>query len=415
MPVRRTLLALLLCASAGWAAELKTLKQETFTGDLVGISDKEVVIHTANGDVKTPIDQVLTLTFGAQPGAMPNVPWVDVELTDGTELHCAKFSVVKKDVTVTMLAGQTVKFPLASLGSMLGNAHLEKTRKDWADVVEKTSRSKDVLARIATIKDDKTGMEQQVPNAAEGLIGEASEDGSTIRFTLASGKEGDIPFTTIYGMIFSRKPDPSAAPVICRLTDTHRNLVMVSSAEGTPTGFTVTTPAGAKIEYTPTLVLSMDYSRGKRDYLSAMTPTKVEEKVAAAANAESDLHFRTDRSLYDGPLELNNTTYDKGLALHAHSELVYDLNGAYREFHAVVGLDREGQFGRTVLVRIEADGVEVAKLTFTRGDKDKSAPVVVTRNIKDAKKLHVIVTHLDVDKDNDIGLNAVLADAYVSK
>ena len=44
MPVRRTLLVLLLCASAGWAAELKTLKQETITGDLVGISAKEIVL-----------------------------------------------------------------------------------------------------------------------------------------------------------------------------------------------------------------------------------------------------------------------------------------------------------------------------------------------------------------------------------
>ena len=34
MPVRRTLLALLLCVSTSWAAELRTLK-ETITGDLV--------------------------------------------------------------------------------------------------------------------------------------------------------------------------------------------------------------------------------------------------------------------------------------------------------------------------------------------------------------------------------------------
>ena len=89
MPVRRTVILLLLCASAGWGAELRNLQQETVTGDLVGLSDKEVVIAAPTGKVTTPIDQVLTLTFGQQAGALPNVPWVDVELTDGTQLHCA--------------------------------------------------------------------------------------------------------------------------------------------------------------------------------------------------------------------------------------------------------------------------------------------------------------------------------------
>jgi len=384
---------------------LKNLKQETITGDLVGVTDKEIVLNTATGKVTTPLDQVLLLTFGQQPGAMPNVPWVDVELTDGTELHCAKFSVVKSEVSVTLLAGQTVKFPLSALSSMLANAHLEKNRKEWADILEKTSRSRDVLAKV---KDD-------VPNAAEGLIGDAGETGETIHFTLPSGKEGDFALAGVYGMAFSRKPDANAAPVQCRLMDTHHNVVMVSGAEITPNGFTVTTPAGAKIDYAPALVVKMDYSHGKRDYLSDMTPSKVEEKVMAAENAESGWRFRRDRSLFDGPLELNNTPYEKGLALHAHADLEYDLKGDYHEFHCLIGLDREGHFGRTVMVRIEGDGAELAKYTFTRGDKEKSAPVVVTRNIKDVKKLRVIVTHLDVDKDNDIGLNAVLADAYVSK
>src|SRR5205085_6142606 len=130
------------------------------------------------------------------------------------------------------------------------------------------------------------------------------------------------------------KPHPNAPPVLCRLFDTQRNVVVVSGAEATPNGFTVTTPAGAKIDYAPALVVKMDYSHGKRDYLSDMTPSKVEEKVMGAANAESDWHFRKDRSLFDGPVELSNQPYEKGLALHAHADLEYDLKGDYHEFHA---------------------------------------------------------------------------------
>ena len=402
MPLPRTLIALLIFAAAGWGAELRTLKQETITGDLAGISNKEIVIARGDDKVTTPIDQALLLTFGPQTGALPNISWVDVELTDGTQFHCAKLAIVKNEVTATLLAGQTVKFPLSALSQMLSNAHLEKNRKDWAEVLEKTSRSRDVLAKI------KDG----VPNAVEGVIGDANESGEAIHFTLPSGKEGDFALANIYGMVFSRKPDPNAAPVQARLYDAHHNIVMVSDAETTPNGFIVTTPAGAKIEYTPALVVKMDYSHGKRDYLSDMTPIKVDEHCNGAGEA---IHYRRDLNLDDKPLHVNNTAYEKGLALHAHTELTYDLKGEYREFRAMVGIDDDvNGVGRPVLVVIEADGQKLAEVRLERGVKDKSGPIPLVRNVKDVKKLRIVVTH-DPAEFLDIGLHVDLADAYVSK
>ncbi len=402
MPVRQTLIALFLCASISQAAELRTLKQESITGDLVGISDKEIVIAHGADKVTTPINQALLLTFNPPTGALPNVPWVDVELTDGTQLHCDKFAVVKNEVTVTLLGGQTIKFPLSSLSQMLTNAHLEKNRKDWAEVLEKTSRSRDVLAKV------KDG----VPNAVEGVIGDASDSGESIHFTLSSGKEGDFALANIYGMVFSRKPDPNAAPVQARLYDALHNVVMVSGAEVTPTGLTVTTPAGAKIEYKLTQVVKMDYSHGKRDYLSDMTPTKVDERCNGAGEA---IHYRRDLNLDDKPMHVNNIAYEKGLALHAHTELVYDLKGDYREFRALVGLDDDVKgVGRPVLVVIEADGQKLAEATLQRGVKDKSGPISLVGNIKDVKMLRIVVTH-DPAEFLDLGLHVDLADAYVSK
>ena len=174
---------------------------------------------------------------------------------------------------MTLLAGQTVKFPLSGLSQMLANAHLDKNRKEWADILDKTSRSRDVLAKVR----------DGVPNAVEGVIGDANESGETIHFTLPSGKEGDFALAQRlrHGLQPQARPErrPGAVPPL----DTHHNLVMVSGAELTPTGFTVTTPAGAKIDYTTALVVKMDYSHGKRDYLSDMTPTKVDERCNGAA------------------------------------------------------------------------------------------------------------------------------------
>ncbi|HVS34395.1 MAG TPA: NPCBM/NEW2 domain-containing protein [Gemmataceae bacterium] len=419
MPARRSLVVLLLCAAAGWAgpAEVRTLKQETITGELVRVTSKEIVVKAASGEVTTPIDEVLTLTFGQQAGALPsNVPWVDVELTDGTQLHCAKFSVKKeKDketsvVSVTLLSGQEVKFPLSSLSTMLANADQEKNRKAWADVLDKTSRTHDLAAKT-------TGAG---PNAFEGLIGEADETGETIQFTLESGTSGKLALSSLYGLAFRRKANPDAAVVQCRLQDTFHNLVMVSGADSTANGFTVTTPSGAKIDYTPALIVKMDYSHLKKDYLSDLTPSTVEQRfrLVAGEYGVDQYHtwrWRADRNLDDRPLELNNIPYEKGLALHSHTELTYDLEGNYREFDAMIGIEQES-VDRPVVVRILADDVEVWNRTFVHGDKEKSLPQKAQLNIKDVKKLRIVVSAPTSEKfPNDVGLKAVLADAYVSK
>jgi len=44
MRVRAALLALFLCASASWCAELHTLKGDVVKGELESITDKEIVL-----------------------------------------------------------------------------------------------------------------------------------------------------------------------------------------------------------------------------------------------------------------------------------------------------------------------------------------------------------------------------------
>ena len=48
---------------------------------------------------------------------------------------------------------------------------------------------------------------------------------------------------------------------------------------------------------------------------------------------------RMNRSIWDRPLSLGDKTYAKGVGVHAHSELQYELQPAYRRFVAVVGVD----------------------------------------------------------------------------
>ena len=67
-----------------------------------------------------------------------------------------------------------------------------------------------------------------------------------------------------------------------------------------------------------------------------------------------------------------------------------------------------------MLVVVEADGQKLAEVTLQRGVKEKMGPIPLVRNVKDVKKLRIVVTH-DPAEFLDLGLHVDLADAYVSK
>jgi hypothetical protein len=407
MSVRGTLLAILVAALAlqigeSRGSDLRTLKGETISGEVVSITDKEVVVLRSGERVTTPLAQVLQIDYN--PAGKPsNDASVDVELTDGSLLHCAKFNVKGKEITLALLAGQEVRLPLAAISNILVDANVEKYRTEWsARLADRKAKKKrrDVLA----VRKD------EVLNPLDGTLGDGDDQGETIAFSIGSGKTRPVPLSGIAGLIFERGIDPNAAPVVCRVIDASGDRIEASTVTSSPTGLVVTTPAGAKIELTPQLVQRLDYSGGKLTWLSDMEPTQVVESFLD----NNPFHYKRDRNLEDGPIRMDNATYARGLALHATTELEYDLKGDYREFKAVVGIDDlvGGLPGQTLL-RIEGDGKLLKELTLDRRDKVRHREL--TLNVKDVQKLRIRVAPGGEGFRLDLGLHVDLADAKVSK
>jgi len=88
--------------------------------------------------------------------------------------------------------------------------------------------------------------------------------------------------------------------------------------------------------------------------------------------------------------------------------LVYALDGKYKEFKAMLGMDdMVGGDGRP-LVKIEADGKELLARTVSR--KDKRQELVL--DVKGAKQLRIIVTSSGLF---DFGDHVDFADARLCK
>ncbi len=391
--------AVLLAAMPAPAAEVKTLKNDSIKGELASINEKEVVLDVGGGKkVTTPINQVLLIDLGnpvVPPGA--DVKYALVELSDGTQVKCANYALKGKDAKLTLLGGQTVDVPIAQISWILNEAHDAAIVKEFKEKVLAKKKNRDIIA----VKFE------DVINARLGTFGDVDEKGEKIEWVTEKGEKRELLIRNLIGLFFIRGANPEAKPVICRLSDTTRDMAYVSKVTQEGGVLTVVTSCGATIKYPLASVAKLDYSTGKLAYLSQLTPSSVTE----TSTEGSVQHYTRDTNLDGGKIKIAGVEYKSGISLHSYTELVYDLDGEYRELKAMVGIDDEvgGDDGPTKLT-IYADETEVVNWTITRGDKQRVRNLNVS--VKDAKKLRIVVTTGDL---LDVGKHVTLGDARVTK
>jgi hypothetical protein len=412
MRFRLTFLASCFLAVAAWCAEpaaekknlaeLHTLKGDILKGDLGDITDKQIVLKQGGKTAATPVDQVLKIDFPAVAPVKLEGKYADVELTDGSRFHCKEWTIKEKRIELKTLAGPDVKLPLSAVANILNDAQNEKYRKDWLERLARKRRH-DAVVRI----------KDETINSYEGTIGDADAAGQNINFKLAAtGRSGPLPLANLHGLIFQRDIDPNAPPMLCKLYDNHGDFFIVSALRKTPEGLSVTTPAGAKLDIGSPMLTRLDYTLDKLAFLSHLEPSK----VVQTSNIDFVDTYRRDKNLDNGSLRVYDDTFSIGLALHAHTELEYDLKGDYREFHALAGIDQSvGGVGGPVVLLIEGiiDGQakQLYKKTFTRKNRDKKEGTI-DLNIKDVQKLRIVVRTGDLF---DSGKHLDLVNAKVQK
>lgn len=394
MQFRRTILAFFLCAAVASAAELRLLDGTTLTGELVSITDKEIVFKADGKEVNTLVEQVLQLEF-KPAGKVSATSYLSVELIDGSVLACSQFTPKEKTAFLTLVSGQEMKVPLDTVAYLYKDAQDPKVVAWWKEQIAKKRNSDLLGVRNAG----------NVLESLNGTFGDADAEGKTIKFDLDSeGSPRDLKLEKVSGILFLRKGVELPKETKCKLIDSQGNLVMVAEVKATAGGYRFTTPVGAVVDYTTDSVAKLDYSKGKLSYLSDLDPNVVERFILRDFG-----HYRRDKNLDGNTIRLKGTVYGKGLAIPATTELEYNLGGEFREFRAIVGVDDNvGGSEAATQLRILGDGKELLSIAVAR--KDGPRPLAI--NVKDVQKLKIIVSS---DNFIDLGKHLDLADAKVSK
>jgi len=398
MPLFRSLFALLISVSFVHAADLRTLSGKTVSGSVLSISAKEIKMRTDMEVVTTPLDQVLALDLQAVRPVAAATRRTEVRLLDESLLNCNEVAFKGNQVTLKLLGGQEVALPLASIVTVFRDAQDPQLRKEWEKIAgSKVKRDRAVLVRGGEL------------NEVEGTFGDVDPEGKKIQFRVDSGNILAATLDNLRGMIFYRTAGVPETPV-CTVFDTDGNTLTATSVALAGGKFTVMTAAGAKIVYEPQALARLDYNMGKLTYLSDMEPARVVERLFGEPLA----HYRRDTNLDGQPISLAGRQHGKGLALHAHTELEYNLGGKYKEFKAVVGVDNRAEAESQSLVRalvtIECDGEKRFSKIITARTSE-----AIALNIRDVSRLRIIVQSADAANVLNSYDYVAVADARVSQ
>jgi hypothetical protein len=395
------------------AAELRLLNGTPVNGELVSINEKEIIFKVDGKDVVTPVAQALLLELATPPKDPKDAKtYIDIELMDGSRFHCGKVSFKDKDVTAVLLSGQELKFPMAALRWVLNEAQDVTLREDWkALVAKKTNLDQLVLKSVSPAPGG--GAPTAVLNSIQVTFGEADNTGGKITFTRPMRDKQDKALSEIHGMIFQRDVDPTTAPVLCKVYDSSANVVYASALTVAGDKVNAVTPSGVKMELTRAALARLDYTKGKLAYLSDWDEKKMRKPEVKSTSGLAE-QPRRDKNLDDGPIRIEGVTYAKGLAIHSYTELIYELDGEYREFKAIIGVDDQvgGSEGMTIVQIDDVSTGTVKEIKRFEVSRKTRPPIDVTLNVQNVKSLRIRVMSPEL---LDLGHHVDLAEARVTK
>jgi hypothetical protein len=392
------LLAILTFAVPAAAAEFTTLAGKTHSGTLIKIADGNMTVKTADGDVLLPMKELASVSFGGK--ATDAERYDELELVDGGTLKIASLKIVGREAVPVSLPGPGAppkfRLPLESLTHWRRNAHDAKLNAAWADLLSKRGKRDQYVIRAGDRFDP-------VP----GTILQGNEAGTDIEFQRETdnAKENYKLSRATGGLLLYHPPRGNITSTLCKLTDAFGNRLIVHSLALDGNTLTVTTVSDAVVTYTGFDGLTkIDFSSGNIVYLSDRRPD-----VTAPPPEKRDRKWTVvnDRSLVGPGFKFGENQYPRGIRVAPDVSAAYRLDGEFREFRAIAGID-DSILARTAPSRlvILADG----KTLFNELVSHDNPPRELTLDVKGVKLLTI-----RVDGEGALAAGLTLADAKLQK
>jgi hypothetical protein len=382
--------------------EVQTLDGQFVAGNIVSLDARQVVVQEGAVEKKLEVKDLIGVT-SKSPVEKQIRPTVVVQLTDGSRILGLGFQSADGAVKVASGNDSPYELPVKALRwvRFVESAN-ESDRLDnqWTDIV-----ATDTAADLLVVR------KKGAIDSTDGVVGDVSDE--TIAFTF-DGDRIDVKRSKVEGIVFARPAAQELPNSICTITTGHGSRYDASTVELDGDKIVIATPAGLKTNVPVDDVVHIDFSAGKRLFLSDLDPEAFHYEPYFApqqpiASLNDFYRLRRDIGLENAPLKLDGRVYRKGIALHSRSVVSYRLPGKFRMFKAVVGID-DGvrNAGGNVLVEIKGDGKSLWKESVRHADGAKPLEL----DVSGVKRLEIVA---DFGEGQDVADHLDLCDAQVTK
>ncbi|WP_425614406.1 NPCBM/NEW2 domain-containing protein [Anatilimnocola sp. NA78] len=380
----------LLAAAPAADVQVKLLRGDQLTGELVSASAEKLTIRTPAGEQVIPAPEVLTVDLSSLPEQETARVWL--QLLDGSEIAAASVSQLSGKATIEMLGGDKLSdIPSRSIRAI---RFYDPTNNEltpaWNEILAGT-RSGDVLVlrKTATQEIEEGGQTKTVSTLTldelEGTVLQIGPDSVKFDFdgdvvTVKREKlEGVVLFQPV------KRELPAANLKMTDVTDSKWRLKSVEIADSQLSGVT---PAGVNLVMPLSRVKQLNFSSGNVAMLAEL-PMELSE----ASGALLPKGLSAAATGWFGPLAgkrpglSNNVVANPtaSISLTGKSLATYRTPENFRWFRAGVMLGSKPGSGSDVDVVILGDGKELAKHHLPAGGERK--PLLIEVDITGVHRL----------------------------
>ena len=390
----------ILLTSATPSFEAATLDGRTVVGPIVELTPQRLTLAAGSGKVSIPTAKLLTVLPKAEAWAGRG--------------RCGRRRAIGRRIGHRG-AGSTSPTEAAP-GSPWPAEKSSKRRRAWCKPsCAARCRSAELQSDWSRLTRMKTDADLLIVRSGGGLdyqkgvLHDVTED--VVRFDL-DGKVLPAKRAKVFGFVYHHGAAAEMPPAICRITDAAGSLWPVRSLSlGEKLQWT--TPAGVSVSQPCENIAQIDFSAGKLLYLSDLKPDSiawtpyfgVREPPAAMKQFYAP---RFDRGFDSPVLRLGRVDYQKGIALHSRTELVYRLPERFSRFLAVAGIADAVRPGGKVRLVVRGDDKVLFEAAFAGSD----APRPIDLDVNGVRRLTILV---DFEDGINRGDHLLLCNARVSK
>lgn len=404
---------LLLVASLGGVSITATPHTgSSKTGELLSVKDGVIRIQAEDGPVDLPFKTLKGLTFNPPEGATfdPHTGPV-VELVDGSKLAATTYAA--KDGEAFIKTGQgEIKVSTRRVKAVLlrNQRNFPSLQETWRALLDGPRTGDLVVVRRTR---DAGG--ERVENTLDQLDCVLYDmDAKQLTFA-RDGNRRQVPLEKLEGVVYFHPQAPELASPLA-VIQTHDDAEFAAHQwQSDGEKVSIETRAGVAVTLAASEIKRVRFEGGDVVYLSDLKPQSIQWRPFIPTQIGSErlekLYApRFDEANNGDPLRLEpgGDVYEKGIALHSRTELIYRLTQPYKRLQADVGLDPRFRHAGNVELVISSEKGQLFRKAVTPDAPRFELDV----DIDGARRLTIVV---DFGEGWDVSDYLNLCDARVSK